>query len=49
MTTVNLSQLDGVVAFAATSGAALGIYEEDEHKIDQEINVNIPGRSQDCI
>lgn len=44
MTTVNLSQLDGVVAFAATSGAALGIYEEDEHKIDQEINVNIPGK-----
>lgn len=44
LSTVNLSQNGGVVAFACTSGHVLGIYEVTEHQIDQEINVNIPGK-----
>ena len=44
LSTVNLSCSAGVLSFAATSGSVLGIYEESEHQVAEEINVNIPGK-----
>lgn len=44
MSTVNLSCTAGILSFAATSGSVLGIYEESEHQLSDDVNVNIPGK-----